>query len=175
MRLAPRTVLTTVFLSLIILNCQLVSFIRKIVTRAVCCGTHKRCPINSHNKPRSSNSSLNIQNIINIFTGRHLRDWTCRIDVRRTFGINPRDVSMPALSSAINQASHYLRLHPLEQVEVHFRAGTYHISAGDKPGIQLRHLKPENNGRFIISGAGKWTLDKSLAVQISIQNCPNSR
>ena len=67
--------------------------------------------------------------IINILTIRHRKDWVCRIDLRRTFGINPRAVSISALASAINQASHYMSLHPLEQVEVYFRAGTYHPPA----------------------------------------------
>ena len=80
--------------------------------------------------------------------------------MRRTFGINVRDVSISSLNSAINQASHYMSLHPLEQVEVYFRKGTYHISAGEKPAITLKHFKPENNGRFILSGAGEWEVVK---------------
>ena len=97
---------------------------------------------------------------INILTIRHRKDWVCRIDLRRTFGINPRDVSITALGSAINQAAHYMSLHPLEQVEVYFRKGTYRINAGEKPGITLKHFKPENNGRFILSGAGEWEVVK---------------
>ena len=59
--------------------------------------------------------------VINILTVRHRKDWVCRIDLRRTFGINTKDVSISALGSAINQATHYMNLHPLEQVEVYFR------------------------------------------------------
>ena len=93
-------------------------------------------------------------------TLRHRKDWVCRIDLRRTFGIKTREVSISALGSAINQASHYMSLHPLEQVEVYFRAGTYRINAGSKPGITLKHFKAENNGRFILSGAGEWEVVK---------------
>ena len=73
------------------------------------------------NKPSSETKVIKYSpelHIIIIITFRHLRDWVCRIDVRRTFGINPRDVSKAALSSVINQASEYINIHPEEEAVI---------------------------------------------------------
>merc|ERR1719445_1735794 len=48
----------------------------------------------------------------------------------------------------------YLRQHPLEQVELFFRTGHYHIDGGDKPVFLLKQFYPEKNGRLIIAGQG---------------------
>ena len=34
---------------------------------------------------------------------RHRKDWVCRIDVRRTFGISPNKVSVSKLDSAVER------------------------------------------------------------------------
>ena len=61
---------------------------------------------------------------------------------------------MPALNAAMEIAMAYLRHHPKEMVELYFRTGVYNIDGGDKPAILLKHFKPINNGRLIISGQG---------------------
>jgi len=104
---------------------------RKIVTRAVCCGARDLCPINSHQKPR------------------HKKDWVCRIDVRRTFGMKASQIQ-----AAVNVASDYLAQQPKQMVELYFRRGTYVIDNGENPAFTLKNIKPVNNGRLIISGAG---------------------
>ena len=75
--------------------------------------------------------------------------------MRRSFGINPKKVSMPALNAAMEIAMAYLRHHPKEMVELYFRTGVYNIDGGDKPGLLLKHFKPQNNGRLIIAGQGR--------------------
>ena len=75
--------------------------------------------------------------------------------MRRSFGINPKKVSMPALNAAMEIAMAYLRHHPKEMVELYFRTGVYNIDGGDKPGLLLKHFRPLNNGRLIIAGQGR--------------------
>ena len=62
---------------------------------------------------------------------------------------------MPALNAAMEIAMAYLRHNPKEMVELYFRTGVYNIDGGDKPAILLKHFKPINNGRLIISGQGR--------------------
>jgi len=110
---------------------------KKVVTRAVCCGDRDKCPINSLQKPR------------------HKKDWTCRIDVRRTFGATAKHIQ-----HAVNIAVDFLAQQPRERAELFFRRGTYTLdSKVDSPVFTLKNIKPINNGRLIIAGAG---MDKTI-------------
>ena len=86
---------------------------------------------------------------------RHRKDWICRIDVRKSFGINPKRVSIPALNAALEIAMAYLRHQPKEMVELCSRTGIYTGAGGNNPAILLKHFKPVNNGRLIIAGQGR--------------------
>ena len=79
-----------------------------------------------------------------------MRDWVCRIDVRRTFGVKTDQIQ-----TALSVGMDYLRNNPREQVEIFFRKGTYQLDSGKEPVFWLEHVRPENNGRLIIAGAGK--------------------
>ena len=104
---------------------------------------------------------------------RHRKDWVCRIDVRRTFGISPNKVSVSKLDSAVETAMEYLRRDPLQQVrqmivnywssslldlifqvELFFRAGNYKIDTGERATFTLKHIRPLNNGHLAIVGQG---------------------
>lgn len=104
---------------------------KKVVTRAVCCGERDKCPINSHQKPR------------------HSKDWVCRIDVRRTFGMKASQIQ-----SAVNIATDFLAQQPKEKIELFFRRGTYLIDSKENPVFNMKNIAPTNHGRLIISGAG---------------------
>ena len=85
-----------------------------------------------------------------LYIFRHKKDWFCRIDVRRSFGMKTANIQ-----TALNVGMEYLRQNPLEQVEIFFRRGKYQINKeGRKPAFALKHFQPKNNGRLIISGAG---------------------
>ena len=79
-----------------------------------------------------------------------MRDWVCRIDVKRTFGVKTDQIQ-----TALSVGMDYLRNNPREQVEIFFRKGTYQLDSGKEPALWLKHVHPENNGRLIIAGAGK--------------------
>ena len=65
-------------------------------------------------------------------------------------------VSHSSLTSAVNIAIQYVNQHPLEQVELFFRRGTYRIeTTGEQASIHLKNFKPINNGRLILAGQGK--------------------
>jgi hypothetical protein len=81
---------------------------------------------------------------------RYKKDWVCRIDVRRTFGVKTENIQ-----EALNVSMEYLRQNPLEQMEMYFRRGTYKIDSGEKPSLSLKNVRPQNNGRLIIAGAGR--------------------
>ena len=55
---------------------------------------------------------------------RHSKDWVCRIDVRRTFGMKASQIQ-----SAVNIATDFLAQQPKEKIELFFRRGTYLIDS----------------------------------------------
>ena len=55
---------------------------------------------------------------------RHSKDWVCRIDVRRTFGMKASQIQ-----SAVNIATDFLAQQPKEKIELFFRRGTYVIDS----------------------------------------------
>ena len=93
-----------------------------------------------------------------------MKDWVCRIDVRRTFG-----VKTDKIQAALNVGMDYLRQNPLEQVEIFFRKGTYQLDNGDRPSFWLKHVRPQNNGRLIIAGAGEITLRSHKRIILMFQ------
>ena len=79
-----------------------------------------------------------------------MKDWVCRIDGRRKFGVKTEQVQ-----AAVRVGVDYLRDNPREQVEIFFRRGTFLLDNGDKAVLSLKNLHPEKKGRLIIAGAGE--------------------
>ena len=79
---------------------------------------------------RFSNSKTNIC--------RHPKDWVCRIDVRRTFGMKASQIQ-----SAVNIATDFLAQQPKEQIELFFRRGTYLIDSKviEKIRTRIQHTQ----------------------------------
>jgi hypothetical protein len=119
------------------------------VTSAICCSKAKKCPVNKVQNPRLVTDILNKISFLFLLK-RFKKDWVCRIDVRRTFGLKTENIQ-----EALNVSMEYLRQNPLEQVEMFFRRGTYKIDSGEKPSFSLKNVRPQNNGRLIIAGAGR--------------------
>ena len=79
-----------------------------------------------------------------------MKDWVCRIDVRRKFGTKTEQVQA-ALSVGVD----YLRDNPREQVEIFFRRGIFFLDSGDKAVLSLRNIRPKKKGRLILAGEGE--------------------